>query len=132
MGQTLDGDPLPFAPDWTAHLFADFSMPIGSDYRLKLHVDGNFTDDIQYQIDQDPFDVQDSYWIWNGRLALQPLSERWELSVQAKNLGDEDRIAIYSADASLPLPPPVAQRTGAHGVSLRPGRQLYLQARWNF
>jgi len=132
VGQTLDGDPLPFAPDWTAHLFADFSMPIGSDYRLKLHVDGNFTDDIQYQIDQDPFDVQDSYWIWNGRLALQPLSERWELSVQAKNLGDEDRIAIYSADASLPLPPPVAQRTGAHGVSLRPGRQLYLQARWNF
>ena len=132
VGQTLDGDPLPFAPDWTAHLFADFSMPIGSDYRLKLHVDGNFTDDILFQVDQDPLDTQDSYWIWNGRLALQPVSERWELSLQAKNLGDEDRIVTYSADASLPLPPPVAQRTGAHGYSLRPGRQLYLQARLNF
>ena len=129
VGQTLDGDPLPFAPEWTLNLFADFTMPIGSDHRLKLHVDGNFTDDIVFQIDQDPFDIQDSYWIWNGRLAFQPLSERWELSVQAKNLGDEDRIAIYTADSVTANLVPFA---GAHMYALRPGRQIYLQARWNF
>ena len=129
VGQTLDGDPLPFAPDWTASLFADFSMPVGADYQLKLHVDGNFTDDILFQIDQDPLDSQDSYWIWNGRLALQPLSERWELSVQAKNLGNEDRIAVYTADSSTAN---IAPYAGAHMYSLRAGRQLYLQARWNF
>ena len=129
VGQTLDGDPLPFAPEWTLNLFADFTMPIGSDHQLKLHVDGNFTDDILFQIDQDPFDTQDSYWIWNGRLAFQALSERWELSVQAKNLGDEDRIAIYTADSVTANLAPFA---GAHMYALRPGRQIYLQARWNF
>ena len=129
VGQTLDGDALPFAPEWTLNLFADFTMPIGSDHRLKLHVNGNFTDDILFQIDRDPFDAQDSYWIWNGRLALEPLSERWELSVQAKNLGDEDRIATYSADSVTNNLAPFA---GAHMYILRPGRQLYLQARWNF
>ena len=129
VGQELDGDPLPFAPEWTLNLYADFTMPIGSDHRLKLYVDGNFTDDILFQIDQDPLDVQDSYWIWNGRLAFQPLSERWEFSVQAKNLGDEDRIAIYTADSSTANLAPFA---GAHMYALRPGRQIYLQARWNF
>ena len=128
-GQDLDGETLPFAPDWTLNLFADFTMPVGGNHRLNLYVDGNFTDDILFQPDQDPFDIQDSYWIWNGRLAFEPLSERWELSVQAKNIGDKDLVAVYSADSSSANLIPFA---GAHMQILRPGRQIYLQARWNF
>ena len=129
IGQDLDGDPLPFAPDWTLNLFADFTMPIGTSHRLKLHVDGNYTDDIVFQPDQDPYSRQDSYWLWNGRLAIEPLSERWEVSVQAKNIGDKDEISKYSADSSTNNLAPFA---GVHLQTLRPGRQIYLQARWNF
>ena len=34
-------------------------------------------------------EVQDSYTIWNARIAFKTLDEKWELAVWGKNLDDE-------------------------------------------
>ena len=125
----MSGETLPFAPELTANLFGEYLWKFTDDYSGTLRLDANFTDEVQYQVDQDPNDMQDSYWIVNAHLSLAPTSEKWSIALQVKNLLDEDDINIFSTDTPFSGVIPVA---GSHFITLRPGRQVYVQARWNF
>lgn len=130
LGQDVSGETLPFAPELTAVLFGEYRWNFfADDFSGVLRLDGNFTDDTQYQVDQDPNDLQESYWITNVYLSIAPPTGKWNLSLQVKNLLDEDDINIFSTDTPFSGVIPAA---GAHFRTLRPGRQVNVQVRWNF
>ncbi len=126
--QNIRDGVVPFAPEWSISLFAEIDYSV-ADYLASIRIEANYTDDLLFQVDQDPADSREEHWIANLRAALTPPSERWELSLVAKNLFDEDRVLQYSDDSVINA---VVPATSAHLGIVRPGRTLSMQMRVNF
>ena len=85
---TLNGAPLPYAPDWKANLAANYDVDVGT-RRLDFGVDWNYQDDTQYSLSISPNTVGPSYSVFNATIALSDEDAGWRVAVVGKNLGDE-------------------------------------------
>tara|TARA_B100001540_G_scaffold312316_1_gene333234 strand:- start:3827 stop:6109 length:2283 start_codon:yes stop_codon:yes gene_type:complete len=125
--QNLRGQPLPYASKITANMFGQVDYPVANGYEVSLRLDAQYTDSFDPDLDRDPFLRIDSYWKFDARVGLSSLDNGWELSLQVKNLTDEDIIS-YGTDAGFPADPANPVYVQAKG----PGRQVFLQARMDF
>ncbi len=115
----LSGQRLPRAPEYSANLGFNSALPLlSSDVVLVVGADLVWRSDILFELDQDPFDTQNAYWLLNARAGLADVGENWRLVLHAKNLTDR-KIRQFSAD--LPL------FSGAHMGFLIPPRILSLE-----
>lgn len=105
--QDLSGTRRPFAPLYTAAFgfLQQFSLPRG--LMLRLSADASYTD--HYLLNPLGRSIdQDSYLRYDASLSLSPGSERWQLALIGRNLGDE--FLVYDAGDS----PLTGQNTGQH------------------
>ncbi|MDJ0919890.1 MAG: TonB-dependent receptor [Henriciella sp.] len=119
-----EGNPLPFAPEWSAMAYVSGNWDLGSSgYGLNSRVQVNYNDEMSFDGADLDADRADAYTTLDVRIGLDSPNRDWELSINAKNVTDEDDILLYSAPATL------ANTSGQYvGV----GRTVFLQARKTF
>ena len=123
-GQNLNGETLVFAPDWSANLYAQYVMPLGSDMELVTGIDLNYSDEFYSALDLDPNTKHDAVTRINARIALASTDNTWEVALLGKNLTDETSY-YWKNDVA------VTDSNSYFGLPERP-RSIALQARYSF
>jgi outer membrane receptor protein involved in Fe transport len=123
-GQDLSGETLVFAPEWSASLFAQYVVPLGSSMELINSLDINYSDEFFTALDLDPNTPHDSTTIINARIALASNDDTWSVALIGKNLTDEETY-LWRDDL------PVTNSNSYYAVPERP-RTIALQARYRF
>ena len=109
--------------DIVGSFFVEATYPVfDSSMELTLRARAYYNDGYQMAADYDPIDYQDSFWKFSALAELKDMDGQWVLSLSGKNLSNEAIIG-YGGDAALGL--------GHQGYTL-PGRQIFLNLRWNF
>jgi len=110
----LEGDRLPRAPEYNFSGGFNAGVPLGnSNIAFVIGGDAMWQSHILFDLDQDPIDAQDDYWLFNARLGIADVDGVWRFLVHGKNITDET-IKTFSAD--LPV------MNGSHMGFLNPPR----------
>lgn len=123
-GQDLKDETLLFAPDWSASLYAQYVIPLGSTMELVNGVDINYSDEFYSALDLDPNTKHDDATRINARIALASIDDTWMVALVGKNLTDE-KTTFWNNDV------PVTDSNSYFGLTERP-RSIALQARYRF
>ena len=113
----------PQSPSYTLNLAANQEFNL-SFARVRLSANANYTDDFYSQLTNAPVTLIPSNWLVNGRISFADAQERYELSLFAKNLLNEER-QIYAFDITGPPFGLVEKNYG-------PPRQYGVELRLNF
>ena len=96
----VDGQPLPFAPDWKAALNANYKLALTGGWQADLGTDFSWQSRTQFDIGQTPDTVQGAYGIWNASLAFTQAQRGWRVALLAKNLTDRSYAAFLARGGS--------------------------------
>ena len=86
---SLDGNPLPFAPDKKGVVRTNYVTPVMSGRRLELGADYTWQSAMQTELSVSPNTIQPSYGIWNAYIGLSDPRAGWRVALVGKNLGDK-------------------------------------------
>jgi iron complex outermembrane receptor protein len=125
LGVDLDGRDAALAPDFAGNVAVDYYTPIGSSLRLAIggnlaYAGDQFTGNGSFQVSQDSFATVDAY------ISLGSIDERWEVSLFATNLTDEQ---VITNSGNRPFLPPGGDD---NVVTLNRGRQISLRVGLDF
>lgn len=87
--QDLSGEKLQFATDFKGSLSAEYVWSLTPRLDLLGFATVYHSDDFPLQADLDPKLFQDSFTKWDARLTLADVDGAWDVSLVARNLGDE-------------------------------------------
>jgi len=123
----LSGQPLQFAPDFSANFYADFTTPVFGDWELGLYADVSYTDDFFLAGDNDPETIQSSHSKLNGVISLGRSDGKLRFALVGSNI--TDKLTSHQSN-DIPL----ANLYGGKGVDaiVDPPRMISLQAEVNF
>ncbi len=124
--QDLSGQPLQFAPEYTANIGISYETELSSGLLLSADLDYNWTDDVVIGADLDETLVQESFGKLNARIAIAG-NDQWQISVIGKNLTDE-KTFMWGND--IPLGP--SGFNGSYFKLIDPPRTVEIAARLNF
>jgi iron complex outermembrane receptor protein len=87
---TLD-TPLPLTPSWTYAVGTEYRQPLGQTAgELRLRADFNYRDDVSFQLEADPLEVQGGYSILNLRATWVSPNRNFDVAVFGTNVTDEE------------------------------------------
>ncbi len=95
----LNGQPLPFTPDWRATLQALYRIPLQSGQQVELGGDYRWQSKEQYQLTQTPDTIQAAYGIVNASIALNDPAHGRRIALVGKNLANRS-YSSYLAQSS--------------------------------
>lgn len=98
--QDLSGETTPYAPDWSANMFAEYVTAITETLEMNLNLELVYSDEFFYDGDLDENTKQDSYTKVNARIALGSADGDWEVAITGNNLTDETT-AYWGTDVPL-------------------------------
>ncbi len=125
--QDLSGQPLQFAPEYTANIGIEYITSISNGMELGINADYNWSDDTVIANDLDANLIQASHGKLNARIGLASTDGSWILAIIGKNLTDE---TTFKWGNDVPL--------GAFGFrstyfkNIDPPRTIEFNARYNF
>ena len=123
-GQDLGGETLLFSPEWSFNWNLAYIVPLGNQLELRNSIDMNYSDAYFSALDLDPNTRHDSLVLWNARIALAPVNDRWSIALIIKNLSDE-KSTVWNNDV------PLTNSNSYFGLPERP-RSVAIQARYRF
>jgi iron complex outermembrane receptor protein len=85
----INGQPLPYSPDWKGNLRGRYTMPVGGTFAMDLNVDYSWQSKVQYDLTQSPDAIQPAYGILNASIGLAHSAQGWRVSLLAKNLANK-------------------------------------------
>ncbi len=85
----INGQPLPFAPKWKAHLGGQYKLLTRETFDLQLETDYNWQSKTQYSLAETQDTIQKAYGIWNASLAFIDKPGNWQARVLVKNIADQ-------------------------------------------
>jgi iron complex outermembrane receptor protein len=86
----INGQPLPFAPRYKAHLQAEYRWPLAGRFDLDVESDYNWQSKTQYQLAETPQTIQSAYGIWNATIGLLDDHDGFSAHLVAKNIADQN------------------------------------------
>jgi iron complex outermembrane receptor protein len=100
----LDGNQLPYAPELSFKVGAQYTFAIGSSLSLTARADYYWRDEFYARIFNRPIDKIDSWDVVNAQVELASANDTWYLRGWVYNLMDDDNITgMYVTDASSGL-----------------------------
>ena len=118
------GDTNLFSPEWAYNIAVDYRVPIGGALEARASFNLNYSDEFFAASDLDPiYAIQESYTMYDLRLALGRQDGTWDIALIGKNLSDE---LISGNTNDQPLVP-----GNAFASTERP-RSLALQGTYRF
>ncbi|MFW2421000.1 MAG: TonB-dependent receptor [Porticoccaceae bacterium] len=124
--QDLSGQPLQFAPEYTANVGIAYEAEIAAGLILSAGLDYNWSDDVVVAADLDDHLIQESFGKLNGRIALAG-NEQWQVALVGKNLTDEETF-MWGND----IPLGALGFSGSYFKMIDPPRTFELSGRINF
>ncbi len=112
----------------TAALVTQYHHEIGANLMFKGALDIIYNDEFLLSQNLDPSVSQDSFYKFNGSLAISDIDNTWEVALIAKNITDETTLS-YANEA------PVAAGTfyvGSHYAFVQPPRTVAIQGTYRF
>jgi len=88
--QNLDGDDLPFAPEWSANLGLNWRRALGGGLVLDLGIAVNYRDEMWLAANLDPDSLEDDLTLLNANASLSGSGNRWTAAFIGRNLTDEE------------------------------------------
>ncbi len=98
---SLVGNNMPYTPEYTFNLTADYTYPISATYDFTVRADYNLIGDTYWDLINTPGATRDPVSLLKTKIALA--TERWELSLWAENLLDQQ----YYAETVVIFPGPL-------------------------
>lgn len=89
-GDTLSGNQLTRAPEWTATASIDHDFRLPGRGKLATRLEYHYRSGYFYTTDNNPRFAQSSFSLLNIFLSYESLDERWYVFASGRNLGDED------------------------------------------
>jgi len=89
-GDTLSGNRLARAPEWTATAAVTYDQPLRRLGGLAARLEYNYRSDFFYTTDNDPQFAQDGFGLVNVFLTFEPSNGRWYVFASGRNLGNVD------------------------------------------
>ena len=89
-GDTLSGNDLTRAPEWTTVVAMDYEHPMRNQGTLAARLEYNYRSDFFYTTNNNPMFSQDSFSLLNLFLRYEPASEKWYVFASGRNLGNAD------------------------------------------
>ncbi len=96
----FSGNKITMSPEVTFNGLAQYDVPLGDLGGVTLQVDFNYQDETYFDALNNPLLSEDSYWIWNARVAWKSVDDHWEVAAYGRNLGDEEYM-VYAFDLSF-------------------------------
>ncbi|MCB1677062.1 MAG: TonB-dependent receptor [Halioglobus sp.] len=96
LGSVDKDDVLANAPEYTINASAQYTFGLGDFGKLALRADYSYTDDVSYQPENDPGEIQDGYGFVNVRASLTPNESAWSISLYGRNVTDEEYFLIMN------------------------------------
>ncbi len=96
---TIKGSELIFAPDHSASLSIDYTMPLSNGWRLDFYLDRAWVSS-QYTNSQNTTEIP-SFQRSNGRVSLHSPDEKWRIALYGTNLDNEEILRGRTATGSL-------------------------------
>ena len=134
-GEDLDGRDASRAPKWAGNVAVDWAIPLGDSLELGLNSLVSYTDDYFASTSSaegfDPITnptgniIQDSFFLVDAAISVGDPDGNWTLSLIANNLTDE----IF---ANTSAPAPFGGGSDDQLVTLNRGRQVFVEAKFNF
>ncbi len=87
--QDLSGRPLVRAPEWSAFIGFNHSMPVGDNMTLDFGAGGNYMDEYVTTLVDLPGYEQDAFFKFDANIALRGADDSWELALIGNNLSNE-------------------------------------------
>lgn len=84
----INGQPLPFAPDWKLNVDANYVIPMTGSLDLVLDSDYHWQSKVQYQLTETPDTIQGAYGIWDASVGVSEKSG-WKITAVVKNIADK-------------------------------------------
>ncbi|MDZ4729656.1 MAG: TonB-dependent receptor [Xanthomonadales bacterium] len=116
----LGGQELPYAPDWSGNVFADFEQPINSALVFKSGVQVSFSDEYFTNPTLDPIGLQDGWTRVDLRLGVAAADDLWSVMLIGRNITDE---AVLGGSTTL---------LGYAVGYLEPPRTVLIEGRYRF
>jgi iron complex outermembrane receptor protein len=85
----INGNKLPFSPDWTVSAGADYTFALSNDFTLTPRIDYRYQSRTYFTAFNLPFEQQAPYGLLGARVTLAALQGRYTISAYAENLTDE-------------------------------------------
>lgn len=89
-GDTLSGNDLVRAPEWTASVACEYARPAGDLGSLSMRMEYSYRSGFYYTPENDPLLAQDSFGLLNAYVKFEAPNEAWYAFVSGRNLTDED------------------------------------------
>lgn len=118
------GGRLDAVPDFTASFNAAYKVPLSSRWELRTRGRVYYNDGAQFGPEQNPFQRSPSYTLFDASVGVAETDGGFSLTISGRNLGNK---AVRSFMA-----PSVANVPFGYYSGTMPGRQIYLDARFEF
>jgi iron complex outermembrane receptor protein len=89
-GDTLSGNQLARAPEWTATTAIRYKHPLQGYGSFSARLEYNYRSDFFYTTDNDPRFAQGNFGLLNIYLDLERANEKWYIFASGRNLGNVD------------------------------------------
>ncbi len=90
VSERLDGNQLPYAPDFSANGLVRYEMRMSAGLKLRGQVDFTTRSEHWGESTNVAISEIEGYTLWNASLSLTTSDERWSASLWCKNLADEE------------------------------------------
>ncbi len=101
----LGGNELPNAPNWTATITGDYTLPLAGDWLVNLHTDLHWQSQSYWRVFQDSdFSTLDEFYVVNLAAIFTNEEVGWNIMAYVKNVTDETAITgafLNSDDTGL-------------------------------
>ena len=118
---TADNE-LPYTPEIQAAVGANYAINLPGGGLINSRIDWIYTDDQFFTIENSPRNFQEAFSKVNAKITYITPSEKWEISVGARNLTDETYSTIGRTQSD----------SGSAFVNVARPREAYLQAMYRF
>lgn len=127
--QSLAGQQIVRAPDWTGHVGADYQASLGNGLKYGVSSDLSYSDRFYTNAVNAPGVVQHSYWLLDASVRLMSEDDHWEFAVIGRNLTNKYYFSkSYEAIYAGSTPGTAGPSTVADVVaSVSRGRQVLLK-----
>lgn len=119
---TIDGQSLPFAPDFSGSVGFDFNMPIFNNLEFVSSGKMTFTTDFHPNQNPDPEEIQDDFEKFDLRAGVSGNDGQWELAFVGKNLTNEK---TFRFTGDVPA-------SSSRFLVIDRGQQLGIQFKYNY
>jgi iron complex outermembrane receptor protein len=89
-GSSLRNNSTINAPEWSTSFEASFEQPLSDALTITAALDANYRSSQFLESSNSPISLEPGYWIAGARVGLGPAHGRWQVSLWAKNLFDEE------------------------------------------